>query len=135
MNDLTDILHRGHHSLVVSNGRVETFDRPGVIDLYELLIDEPAFLEGAEVADKVVGKGAAALMILGKIRALQANVISEPALNLLSQSAIQVSYKSLVHNIINRAGDGICPVETLCLPCATAHECLPVIARFLKNMK
>lgn len=63
MNDLIDILHEEHHSLVVANGDVCTFDGRGISDLYNLLSEDPEFLRGASVADKVVGKGAAALMI------------------------------------------------------------------------
>ena len=36
-----------------------------------------------------------------------------------------------VPHIINRAGDGICPVERLCAGARTAAECLPLIEGFL----
>ena len=55
-------------SCVVRNGdEVRIFRERGVKDLYRLLREEPQLLDGAFVADKVVGKGAAALMILGAI--------------------------------------------------------------------
>lgn len=131
MDNLIALLHEGNHSLVVRNGHVATFDSRGVADLFNLLNDDPEFMQGADVADKVVGKGAAALMISGKIHAVYADVISQPALALLSTSPVKVSYGMVVPNIINRKGDGICPVETLCLPCTTADECLPLITSFL----
>ncbi len=135
MEDLIDLLHKGNHSLVVANDDVATFDGRGVADLFNLLNEDPGFLDGADVADKVVGKGATALMILGKIHAVHADVISEPALALFSQSTVKVSYSEVVPNIINRKGDGICPVETLCIPCATAKECLPLITEFINSNK
>ena len=64
--DIVDILHQGNHSLVVSNGTVSVFDGRGVSDLYRILNEDPSLLDGADIADKVVGKGAAALMLLGK---------------------------------------------------------------------
>ena len=64
MEDLINLLHEGNHSLVVANGDVATFDGKGVSDLYNLLREDPIFLDGADVADKVVGKGAAALLSL-----------------------------------------------------------------------
>ena len=131
MDELIEILHKGNHSLVVANGGVATFNGRGVSDLFNLLGSKPGLLCGADVADKVVGKGAAALMILGKVRAVHADVISEPALELLKESDVNVSYDRMVPNIINRKGNGICPVETLCIPCTTAEECLPLIANFL----
>ena len=68
LEDIIRLLHEGKHSLVVSNGEVRTFDRRGVADLYALLREDSDFLKGASVADKVVGKAAAALMILGALR-------------------------------------------------------------------
>ena len=51
------------------------YHRRGVIDLYELLRDAPETLAGATIADKVVGRGAAALMVLGKIKRLHTGVL------------------------------------------------------------
>lgn len=135
MDDLIKILHEGNHSLVVANGEVCTFNGRGISDLYSILTEDPGFLQGAEIADKVVGKGAAALMIIGGISYLYTDVISAPALDLLRQSPVKVDFGKKVDNIINRKGDGICPVETLCLPCATAQECLPLIENFMKTIK
>lgn len=132
---LIKILHEGNHSLVVANGAVRTFNGRGISDLYNILNENPELLQGAEIADKVVGKGAAALMIIGGIASLYADIISAPALDLLRQSPVKVDFGKQVDNIINRKGDGICPVETLCLPCATAQECLPLIENFMKTIK
>lgn len=131
MKELIDLLLVGTHSLVVANDTVSTFDGRGVADLYRLVTQEAAMLAGASVADKVVGKGAAALMITGGVREVYAGVISTPALRLFEKSSVKVTYGREVPNIINRAGTGICPVETLCMPCATAEECLPLIGEFI----
>lgn len=128
---LVDILHSGNHSLVIDNGALHTYDGRGVSDLYRLYTTEPQSLNGAMVADKVVGKGAAALMALSGIKQLHADVISKPALDLLKTENISVGYDKLVDNIINRKGTGICPVETMCLECKTAEDCLPKITQFL----
>ena len=134
MKKLIEIQHAGNHSLAVSNGKVTTFDGRGVSDLYRLLTENPGFLDGADIADKVVGKGAAAMVILGNAHALYADVISMPALQLLETSSVKFSYGKTTPNIINRAGNGICPVETLCLDCETAEECMPLISQFLSSL-
>lgn len=131
MESLTDILHRGNHSLVVANGAVRTFDGRGVSDLYRLLVTAPAFLRGAAVADKVIGKGAAALMVLGCVSEIYTDIISTPALALFRENDMSVSFSQEVPHIINRTGTGICPVETLCGGCRTAAECLPFIRDFI----
>ncbi|MCM1140087.1 MAG: DUF1893 domain-containing protein [Muribaculum sp.] len=128
---LVDILHSGNHSLVVDNGEIHTFDGRGVRDLYHIYTTAPQILKGASLADKVVGKGAAALMALGGVKQIHADVISRPALTMLESDGITVTYSILVDNIINRKGTGMCPVETLCFDCTTAEECYPKITQFL----
>ena len=136
MQELIEILHRGNHSLVVAaGGNVSVYDGRGVSDLYRLLDQSPVILRGADIADKVVGKGAAALMILGRVGCVHADVISTPALRLFETSGVKVTFDAEVPNIINRAGTGVCPVETLCLDCRTAEECLPLITRFVNSLK
>lgn len=120
-------------ALVAPDGRRFVGSKRGVADLFALLSDSPTLLRGAAVADKVVGKGAAALMALGGVSALYAATISEPALRMLRAEGLTVEFRNLVPNIINRAGTGICPVEALCLPCSTPTECLPAITNFLNH--
>ena len=54
------------------------FRERGVADLFRLLHEEPQLLRGAFIADKVVGKGAAALMVLGGVEGFFAGVVSRP---------------------------------------------------------
>lgn len=129
-----DLLHRGGFSLVMMKEEfLRTFTRRGVADLYGLLTEDPNYMEGALVADKVVGKGAAALMVLGKVMEVYADIISEPALQMLQSNGIPVHYQDLVSSIENRERSGPCPVESLCLGAKNAEEALPLIADFLKK--
>lgn len=134
MRRLTEILHGGGWSLVVDNGAIRTFSGRGVSDLYGLLTREPETLRGAFVADKVVGKGAAALMVLGGVKEVYADVASAPALGLFAVAGIRVVCREEVPHIVNRTRTGICPVERLCADCRTAGECLPRIGAFLENL-
>lgn len=128
-------LHEGRYSCVIDSPRGIIYGRErGVKDLFTILKTDPASLEGAFVADKVVGKGAAAIMIAGGVAAVYADVISEPALRLLASSPVEVSYGRAVPNIINRRGDGLCPVESLCLHVDDAGACLPLIENFIKQI-
>lgn len=128
-------LHDEQCSCVVRNGAtMRSFHQRGVSDLWRLLHEEPELLHGAFIADKVVGKGAAALMAAGGVRGLYARTVSRPALELLAEAGIPVEYETVVPHIINRAGDGICPVEQLCADARTPEECLPRIAEFVRRM-
>ena len=126
MDDLIQLLHEGKHSLVVANGEVCTFNGRGVIDLY--------FLYEASIADKVVGKAAAALLALAKVKEVYADVISRPALDLLSKTDIKISYGVVAPHIINRTATGWCPLETRCFDCATPEECFHQIEAFYKQI-
>lgn len=134
MNELIDILHREGCSCVIRNaGTVRRFYLRGVADLYRLLTQEPDFLRHASVADKVVGKAAAALMITAGVQELHADVISRKALDLLAESSVAVSCGLEVQHIVNRAGNGWCPLELLCADCPTARECMPLIDSFVAS--
>ena len=123
-------------SCVIRNGdSMRIFRERGVADLFRLQHEEPQLLRGAFIADKVVGKGAAALMVLGGVEGLFADVVSRPALELLAGAGIAVEYTVVVPNIVNRAGTGTCPVEQLCAGAASAAECLPLIEGVLQKMK
>lgn len=133
MQELINILRTGHHSLVIANKGIYTYDGRGVSDLYRLYTNEPHVLHNASLADKVVGKGAAAIMVTGGVKSVFAEVISEPALALLEQAGVNVSYVNVVPFIINRNGNGRCPVEILCEGSLTAADCMPKIAAFLNG--
>ena len=133
--ELITQLHALQCSCIIhNNGATRTFHERGVKDLHRLLTQEPEILSGASLADKVVGKGAAALMISGGVAWVYADVISQAAMVLFEQSRVEVQYAEIVPNIINRAGTDICPVEKLCRDCQTAAECLPLIDKFIKEM-
>ena len=122
MEELINLLHTGGYSCVIANeGKIRTFTQRGVADLYDLLTREPEFLKGALIADKVVGKGAAALMILGCIKELYTDV--------------KVDFVQEVPFIWNRDHTGWCPVETMCSEEESAEAILQLIRGFLERIK
>ncbi len=135
LSDIIHILQAERCSCVIYNhGKITLCHEHGVKDLLRILKSDKSILSGAIVADKVIGKGAAALMVLGEVKEAYADVISQPAIDMLSSGSIPVSYSECVPNIINRAGTGICPVETLCKDCTTPIECLPLIENFVSHL-
>lgn len=122
-------------SCVIYNGEeTRLFWERGVQDLYRLLKMEPDFLRGAFIADKVIGKAAAALMALGGVDEVFARVISSPAREFLERSEIKVDFLVEVPHIINRTRTGWCPLETRCFRMHTAEECLQQIEEFIHTM-
>ena len=92
-------------------------------------------MKNASAADKVVGRGAAFLYLLLGIGELYAQVISKPALELLSENGIAVYYGTLADNIINRQGNGICPFEEAVLNVTDSHEAYISIIQKMKDLK
>lgn len=122
-------------SCVIRNGKdIRVFRERGIKDLYRLLKEEPEFLKGAFVADKIVGKAAAALMILGGVKELFAGVVSFPALELCRKTGLRVDYTHEVPYIINRTQTDRCPLEILCKDLQTPEECRIRIEEFI-NMQ
>ncbi len=111
LDAIREKLQTGGYTCVVRLGAEEycSFER-GVKPLLTLLQTKGA-LNGSIAADKTVGAGAAHLYVLLGVDAVWANVISEAALKILKEHDIAVFYGELVPHIINRQGDGICPIE------------------------
>ena len=93
------------------NGILTAQDR-GIKPILHWLSSAPAQLSRGCVADKVVGKAAALLFIQGGIAQLHTRIISQPALDALTAHHIPTTYDQLVPRIVNRAGDGLCPMES-----------------------
>lgn len=91
-------------------------------------------LSGFSAADKVVGKAAAFLFVRAGIVRLYTRVISEPALDVLRAGGIPVEYDSLVPGIINRAGDGPCPMESAVSGTDDPDEALNLIRKKLEKL-
>ena len=115
MKALIDILHSEGLTLVLKSddGTIHRFTQRGVKDLLTLVTESPETLKGALIADKAVGKAAAACMVVAGVKHVHADVMSEPALALLQHHGVEAEYGTLVDHIINRTGDGWCPMERL----------------------
>lgn len=105
---------KDHSLALVKNEKVYLSDLKGVkplLDFFKNNVD----LEGFSLADKVIGKGAAFLILKAKIKNVYTKIISKPALDLLIKNGIEVYYDLLVKNIINRTKTDLCPIEKIVL--------------------
>jgi len=112
MDKITELIPMlAEYTAVISakNGLIRFTER-GIKPLYDLVMQKTD-IAGAVAVDRVVGKAAALLYVGLKISALYAGVISKPALSALEKSGIATSYGEVVPYIINRKGDGRCPME------------------------
>ena len=136
MNELIETLHAEKCSCVIANGTdIRIFRQRGVADLYYLLTHEPQFMRGACIVDKVIGKAAASLLIKGGIGQVYADTISTPALSLLKEHTVPVTYGTETHHIENRTKTGWCPLEQASRDLQSAKEIFPVIEKFISSQR
>lgn len=134
MEQIINLLQKENCSCVIKNKEIRTFHRQGVIDLYDLLKQESKFLKDASVADKVVGKAAAALMTLGCIKELYTYTISDLAYDILRDADITVKYERKVPVILNRTQQDWCPLEKLCYDETSTERILQIIEHFINGL-
>jgi len=97
-------------------------------------LDSGLDLHGYAAADKVVGNGAAYLYVLLGVAMVHANVLSEPARDTLVANGIEASCDQLVPGIVNRAGDGPCPIEFAVRDARDPKEALEFIRTRLASL-
>ena len=115
-------------SLLVRNHGVTTMhENRGVQDLLSLIKNEPARLKGAVVADKMVGKAAAALMIAGGVKTVYTNLICTPARELFEKAGVSVVATEEVPQILNRDKSGQCPIDSRLNGVETVEECVRIL--------
>jgi len=83
----------------------------GIRPLLQPINIDHYYFEDAYVIDKVIGKSAAFLLILSKVKRIHAFIMSEHAKNLLALHNIEYSYDELVPYIQNNLKTGMCPME------------------------
>ena len=129
-----DHLRTGGYTCVLCRGdEIHTSQARGVRPLVQWLTFGPD-LRGFSAADKVVGKATAYLYCLLGVRAVHAGVMSGAAAEVLRENGIAVTQDTLVENIINRAGDGICPFEAAVWDIHTPDEALIAIRIKMEQM-
>lgn len=136
MKLLIELLHVGPFSCVIENDPdIWMYREKGVSSLYDQMQQNPEFLKGARVADKVVGKAAAALIVKSGIQHVYADVISEPAIKFLEQRNIGIEYGNRVPQILNMSNTDICPLEKLCGASDDLTELYASIEAYMQTQK
>lgn len=128
---LIDQLHAERCSCVIGNGNdIRSFRQRGVDDLLQLYDSESGFLKGAAIADKIIGRAAASLMIAGQVKWVYTDTLSRFALTFFEQSDVEVYYRHLTEHVINRTGTDWCPLEKRCQESQTPMEAITQIKEF-----
>lgn len=128
------ILEEKEYTCVLRKGdRIYVATERGVKPLVRWLT-EGLDAQGFSAADKVVGKATAYLYALLGVKEVWAQVMSVSAAEVLACYGITAVQETLVENIINRQGTGICPFEAAVLDIHTPAEALIAIRNKMDEM-
>lgn len=132
INDLKEILLKENHTIVIYKNDASVFvsDDRGVAPLMKLLKEDKSQLVDSIVVDKVIGKAAALLMAYAAVKEVFTPTISLPAIEVFKNHDIKITFDKEVDRIINRKGDGLCPMETFCLDIDNPEEAFLRISEF-----
>ncbi len=129
------LLNTGRYTCVIVKGDdVITSHERGVAPLIKLL-DERGSLDGFSAADKTVGAGAAHLYTALGVTAVYAYIMSDAAHAVLDNAEISHGCDLSVPIIINRKGDGPCPIEAVLSSDDTTKNAVVKIRKRLSELK
>lgn len=113
IDELKEILHEKDASLVVgyANGDVKEYYQNRINDIKDILHENKDALQGAIIADKVIGKVASSVLVVAGVREIYTDVLSLYALPVLEKYHIKYECAKLVPYIENNSKDGMCPME------------------------
>ena len=125
---MLEMLNRQGLSLLVFNhDSLTTHSNRGIRDLLLLITEQPERLHGAVVADKVIGKSAAAIMIVGGVKEVHTNLICTPARELFETNGVRIFAAEEVPMILNRDRSGMCPMDTRIANIESIEECVAIL--------
>lgn len=106
-------LYSTNASLVVlySNGECKEYYQNRINDIKEILKENREALQGAIIADKVIGKVAGSILTVAGVKEIYADVMSKYAITVLDKNNIKYKYKDLVDYVQNNEKTGMCPME------------------------
>ena len=113
LEEIKEILEEKQASLVVyyKNGEIKEYFQDRIKDIIDILHKDKNALEGAIIADKVIGKVAASVLTVSGVKEIYAKVMSKYAIPVLEENNIEYEYEKLVDYIINNDKTGMCPME------------------------
>ncbi len=118
--------------VLVKNSRVlAQGTRDGIGELLATVDALGAETRGASLADKIVGKAVAMVAAYADLRAVYSPLASEAAKRVLVPRQIELTAEHCVPLILNKRGDGPCPMERLTLPLEEPQAAVEALKAFV----
>lgn len=136
LESVKEQLHKDNLSIVIlGENDIYTSTKHGIEPLLDILDSERAVIRNSFIADKVVGKAAALLMVNGGVKEVYADIISSHALDVFEKYKVKAYYDSLVEYIINRDKTGMCPMEKAVLEVDEPSTAYNVLKKKISEMR
>ncbi|MBO7362245.1 MAG: DUF1893 domain-containing protein [Lachnospiraceae bacterium] len=100
----------GHSICLCRHGEIIFDDGKGISPMMKFIAADRD-LRGYCAADLIVGKAAAMLFVKAGIAEVYGETMSEAGAEYLKSHGIPYSFGTFTDRIVNRKGDGICPME------------------------
>ena len=107
--DLLEQLKNKNYAIIASNGYFSYEN--GIKPVINKINEDKEYFNGLIVADKIIGKASAMLLVMSGVKEVSCVVLSKAGQIILEKYNIPYHYDVLTENIINRKGDDICPME------------------------
>ncbi|MBN2413307.1 DUF1893 domain-containing protein [candidate division KSB1 bacterium] len=131
---LKTLEQEGLSIIVEKNGKIvfQSYD-PMLKPLFTCLNENKELLNDSIVFDKIVGRAAAYLCIIGRVKEIYTPLASESAMKVLDENNIKTGALKTIPLIKNRDNSDMCPMEKLALSCKTPQEFYKKLAEKLSQ--
>jgi len=121
---------------VIKDGNVvHTACGRGVSPLRAIYEDSPEMLKDAFVVDKIIGKAAAVILVLGGAKQAHGIIMSFAAKQYLETRGIAVGFDRCVDVITARSGSGICAIEKSVIDIDDPWEAYDTLTRKIESLR
>jgi len=122
--------------VVIKDGSIaHTACGRGVSPLRAIYEDKPEMLKNAFVVDKIIGKAAAVILVLGKAKQAHGIIMSFSAKQYLETHGIAVGFDRCVDVITARSGSGICAIEKSVIDIDDPYEAYDTLTRKIESLR
>ncbi len=131
-----ELKERSLSLVVVKNGETlfESFSQ-GISGFLQAIETHRRKLEGASVADKIVGEAIALLCIYANVRAVYAETLSNGAKSLFEKHSLYCEWDNLVENILDASKTKTCPFEKASQQISNPKEAYAKLKRLYETLK
>lgn len=136
MKKVVDILIQNEYTFIAIKDNFEYHSKlNGIAPIMNKMLEDELYFQGCNVADKVIGKSAAMLLIKSQVKHIHAVVLSEHAKDILDNYKVSYSYDKIVPYIINRTHTGMCPMEKSVLEINDLNQAFVTLQDTLEKLK